>query len=202
MISIINYGAGNIASLENAFDYIGAEHIVVNKAEDILSATKLLLPGVGAFDAAMKNLQKLDLIDPIREAVLHRKTPIFGVCLGMQLLGIASEEGEQEGLGLIEATSVRLKPSNANIKVPNMGWLPVTVKYPSGLFTENDDSLRFYFAHSYHMQCNNSKNVLATAHYGSEITAAIQCGHIYGVQFHPEKSHRYGLSLLTKFARL
>ena len=201
-ISLIDYGAGNIASLINIYDYLGIDVDVIGTPDEVLAAKKLILPGVGAFDSAMRGLSERHLVDSIKEAVSSTRTPILGVCLGMQLLGLSSAEGDLPGLGLIQARSVSLKTLRSNIKVPNMGWSHVHPCVGRTLFESNDDYYRFYFAHSYFVDCLNEKDIAATIALNNNICVAIERGNIFGVQFHPEKSHSSGLSLLKRFAEI
>ena len=201
MILIVDYDVGNIASLVNIFDHIGVLAEPTGEAERIRTAQRLVLPGVGAFDKAMRSLEERNLIEPLREAATVRKIPLLGVCLGMQLLARRSEEGVLGGLGLIDADVVRI-PSVENVKVPHVGWAEVAPTGNSPLFGQTAHRERFYFVHSYHMRCDNPADVAATIHHGSELCAAVSRGNVHGVQFHPEKSHRFGMRLLKSFAEL
>lgn len=201
-VSIVDYGVGNIAALANMLDFIGVESAIASDPMGILNADRIILPGVGAFDQAVRCLDAAGLRDPLLEVATIRKRPLLGVCLGMQLLGIASEEGTEHGLGLIPAQTRRLRPSDAAVKVPHMGWAEVTPTRPSVLFPDPEDRLRFYFAHSYHVECESDDMVLARINHGECVTAAIQSDNILGAQFHPEKSHRFGAALLKRFAEM
>ena len=200
MITIVDYGVGNIASLVNMLDHIGVEAAASGDPAKILRAEKLILPGIGAFDHAMATLAERRLVEPLREAALVRKTPLLGVCLGMQLLGHVSEEGQSGGLGLIEAEVVRLAPDpTAGYKVPNIGWCDVERVRGSMLFPDATAE-RFYFVHSYHMVCRDPTDSAATIDFSGSVTVAVSRGNVHGVQFHPEKSHRFGMRLLQRFA--
>ena len=200
MIVIVDYGVGNLGALVNMFDFLGFESMASRNPREIGHADKLILPGVGAFDRAMLNLRKYDLITPLEEAVLGRRVPVLGVCLGMQLLGKSSEEGAEAGLGWVDARSVRIDaPPGSRLKVPHIGWSEVRPRNKSLLFADNTSNSRFYFVHSYHLQCERAEVVAAVVEYGAELCAAISSGNIYGVQFHPEKSHRHGMALLKSF---
>jgi glutamine amidotransferase len=185
------------------FKKIGISAVISSDPASIRSAEKLVLPGVGAFDNGMKNLNKMGLIDPLNEAVLSQKTPIIGICLGMQLMTRSSEEGILSGLGWIDAHTVRFKvPASSHLRVPNIGWNILKIAKPHVLFEGIDDISRFYFVHSYHVCCNDSNNVIATAPYFIEFTSAFARGNIMGVQFHPEKSLRFGFRILQNFASI
>lgn len=202
-ITLIDYGVGNLASFVNMLNFIGVEVIQASKASQIRDAQKLLLPGVGAFDRAMAGLNSSGLREPLDEAVCERKVPILGVCLGMQLMGESSEEGQMAGLGWLRARSIRLTPDlRSKLKVPNNGWQDVYVKKPTTLIPDHEGVQRFYFNHSYHMVCENPDDVSGLTEFDGAKVCIVTRGNIAGVQFHPEKSHRYGMSLLSAFARL
>ena len=201
MITIVNYGMGNLGSIANMLKKIGAEASISSDPAVIAKAEKLILPGVGAFDHGMASLAQCGLLPALNESVLQRKVPIMGLCLGMQLLGRTSEEGKAAGLGWIDAETVKFRfgPEQKNIKVPHMGWNRVQiVDRPSplkGMLPET----RFYFVHSYHMVCANPADVLATTDYGINFVSGVMRENIIGMQCHPEKSHRFGLRLLRSF---
>lgn len=201
MITIVNYGVGNIASLANMFDHVGADTHLSGDPEVIAGARHLVLPGVGAFGHAMAVLNADGLSDAIRIAV-DRGAVLLGVCLGMQLLARTSEEGDVKGLGLIAADVKRIVPSRPGVKVPNMGWREVEYARDTWMAPSEAASERFYFAHSYHMVCDTEDDVAAIIDYDGQKTIAVANGTVHGVQFHPEKSHRFGMRLLTDFARL
>jgi glutamine amidotransferase len=204
VITIIDYGMGNVGSILNMLKRIGAAAQISSKVEDIVSADKLVLPGVGSFDTGMSNLVISGLRDVLDEKVLGERTPVLGVCLGMQLLSRRSEEGQLPGLGWIEGETVRFRfdPKTTGLKVPHMGWNTVKPSPASPLFASFIEPPRFYFVHSYHVVCANPADVAAKVYYGEEVTAAISRGHVMGVQFHPEKSHTYGMRLFKSFADL
>lgn len=203
-IVIIDYGLGNLGSMANMLKKIGAEAVVSCDPDVIGNAARLILPGVGSFDAGMRNLEKCGLISLIGARVLKDKTPVLGVCLGMQLLGKRSDEGKLEGLGWIDCETIRFKFDNdkRNLKIPHMGWNTVKVCQQHPLFEGLETDNRFYFVHSYHVVCSNSKNMLAKTNYGFDFNAAIVKDNIMGVQFHPEKSHRFGMQLLKNFVEM
>jgi imidazole glycerol-phosphate synthase subunit HisH len=201
MITIIDYGIGNIGSLRNLFRRIEVEVEVVSDRESIARASKLLLPGVGAFDAAMARINDTGIGELLRGRALVDRIPMLGICLGMQLLTEGSEEGVLPGLGIIPGRAYRF-PSIPGLKVPHMGWNVVHKARPSPLTAHLVPDSRFYFVHSYHVQVADRAHSILTAHYGIDFDAAIQQENVFGAQFHPEKSHRYGMALLKGFADL
>jgi glutamine amidotransferase len=199
LIAIIDFGHGNVASIANMLKRIGAPEVLVTADRDaIRRADKLILPGVGAFESGMQSLKQQNLIETLEQRVFEDRVPILGICLGMQLMSRSSREGANavRGLGWIDGETVRLAPGEGR-RVPHMGW--TFVKFPLRQHSDGADS-RFYFAHSYHVRVDNPDQVLATADYGGEIIAGVRAGNIFGVQFHPEKSHHYGKALLQTFA--
>lgn len=202
MIAVIDYGMGNIGSILNMFHKIGEDAVVTADYEEILRADKLVLPGVGSFDNGMKNLNSSGLSEVIRCMVLEKKKPILGICLGMQLLGKSSEEGSLSGLGLIPFKNNRFFfDDDPDMKIPHMGWDIVTIKRNDPIFEGVSGQQRFYFVHSYHAVCEDERNCLMTCEFGYPFAAAVKKDTIYGVQFHPEKSHKYGMKLLENYAR-
>lgn len=201
MIVVIDYGMGNSGSVVNMLKRIGQSVILSSSADDIKNASRLILPGVGSFDNGMQNLRNLGLLDVLNEKVLSDKTPILGICLGMQLYCKKSEEGREDGLGWLDAKTVRFSfdESSQQLKIPHMGWNSVHVCQDSSLLNNLDDEKRFYFVHSYHVQCNDPADVLTRTNYGIEFTSAVCRGNILGTQFHPEKSHRFGLEFFQAF---
>jgi glutamine amidotransferase len=204
MITIIDYGMGNVGSILNMLKRIGVSARVSSNSDHIRSATKLILPGVGSFDSGMSNLANSGFRELLDEKVLVQRTPVLGLCLGMQLLGSRSEEGKLKGLGWIDAETVRFPPSTkaAGLKIPHMGWNSVKTTASSPLFASFAEPPRFYFVHSYHMVCSDPSDIAATVSHGLEVTAAISRDNVMGVQFHPEKSHTYGMQLLKAFVDL
>lgn len=198
-LTIIDYGMGNLHSVYKKCKRLGYNAIISNQKEDITNADKLILPGVGHFANGMKKLQKYDLIETLNHQVQIRKTPILGICLGMQLFCSFSEEGDVEGLNWIDAKVIRFKISDHRYKIPHMGWNSVNIKKESTIFDSYDKNRLFYFVHSYHVLCNEDKDILGTTDYGYKFVSAIKKNNILGVQFHPEKSHEWGEQLLKNF---
>lgn len=202
MITIVDYGVGNVASLRNMLEYLGFDAVTEGRPAEVARAARLILPGVGAFDHAMATLNARELGEPLREAAA-RGTPLLGVCLGMQLLGKSSEEGSLPGLGLLDAAAAQLTPAPAaGLKVPNIGWVELDPVPDAPLFRDAAVRERFYFVHSYHLVCRDPADIAATIDYGGPVTVAVSRGNVHGVQFHPEKSHRFGMRLLKAFAEL
>lgn len=201
MIAIIDFGMGNHGSIMNMLRKVGAESVITSDPGAILSAEKLVLPGVGAFDVAMKNLHDLNLVEVLEKAVIDKGIPVLGICLGMQILTTSSQEGSLPGLGWIDAETKsfheHLSPSN--LRIPHMGWNGVDVKLKRGIFQRMYDEPRYYFVHSYFVECSREENVLATTHYGMTFHSAIMRDNIVGTQFHPEKSHKFGLLIFKNF---
>lgn len=204
MIVIVDYGMGNLGSIRNMIRKTGGDSLISSDVDTIRSASKLILPGVGAFDSGMKNLEERGLLPALNKRVLEDKIFILGICLGMQLFGKRSEEGQLPGLGWVAAETVRFKfdDSNAGLKVPHMGWNTTAVCRAHPLFAGLEAENRFYFVHSYHLVCADPANVAARTHYGYNFTSAVAVENIMGVQFHPEKSHKSGMRLLKNFVEL
>ena len=200
-VSIVDYGVGNIGSIKNMLKRVGAESEVVRTAESISSASRLILPGVGAFDNGIEQLERAGLRPALDEAVLERGVPVAGICLGMQLMTRGSDEGKLSGLGWVNAATRKIDiRKDASIKLPHMGWTHVNVHKSHPVVENLDAESRFYFVHTFAVNCENDEDVLLTANYrGIEFVAAFQRGNIFGFQFHPEKSHRHGMGLLKSF---
>jgi glutamine amidotransferase len=201
MIAIIDYGMGNLGSIVNMLKKVGAKAVISSDPAVIESANKLILPGVGAFDAGMQRLNDLGLIPTLNAKVLEQRTPLLGVCLGMQLLTRQSAEGELPGLGWIEAETLKFQFNGEfrHLKVPHMGWNFIKVKQSNPIFADMPPDPRFYFVHSYYVACKNEQNVLASTEYGYEFVSAIVSDNIIGLQFHPEKSHKFGMGVFKNF---
>lgn len=203
MITIVDYDLGNVGSIKNMLEFLGFENVEISSnKERILSSTHLILPGVGSFDEGMRNLESRGLDNVIKEFANVLKKPILGICLGMQLLGKSSEEGNKAGLGLIDFTNVKFR-NQLGYKVPHMGWNYINIKQANNPILEGiDEEYRYYFVHSYHAMCSNQEDVFLTTNYGYEFPVGICKQNIYGVQFHPEKSHHFGMKLLENFIRI
>jgi glutamine amidotransferase len=202
VITIVDYQMGNPGSIQNMLMRIGAESVLTSDPAAIASAERLILPGVGAFDTAMTNLRALGLVAALNAAVLERRVPILGICLGMQLFGRGSDEGRLPGLGWIAARTVRFQfpEGQTPLRIPHMGWNQIRVWRTDPLLDNLPDNSRFYFVHSYHVRCDDETSVLATTDYGITFHSAVARDHIVGTQFHPEKSHKFGMRVLRNFA--
>lgn len=202
MVTIIDYGVGNLGSILNMFKKVGEDAQISADPSVIANAEKLLLPGVGSFDFGMQSLNESGLRDILDNKVLKEKTPILGICLGMQLMTNRSEEGILPGLGWIDASVKRFVPIHAGMKVPHMGWSAVESVAANPLLARLTWPARFYFVHSFYVSCESCADVLLQSHYGYDFHAAFSHDNILGVQFHPEKSHKFGMQLLKSFAEL
>jgi glutamine amidotransferase len=202
MIGIINYGLGNIKAFTNIYSKLGIPFVIASKADHLKNITKIILPGVGAFDHAMQKLEISGMRHALDELVLKRRLPVLGVCVGMQILAHSSEEGKQQGLGWIDGVVKKFDHAKLTsaTHLPHMGWNNVQPVIKNSLFKDIDTDGRFYFLHSYHFHCFQQDNILALTEYGGQFASAVHFGNVLGVQFHPEKSHRWGISLLKNFA--
>lgn len=201
MITIVDYGMGNLGSIQNMFKRIGVPAEVSGDIASLERARKILLPGVGAFDSAMQRINESGLRAVLDRKALEERIPIMGICLGMQLLTRSSEEGRLPGLGWVAAETRRF-PDNPRLKVPHMGWNIVTSAHASLLTGGLAADSRYYFVHSYYVKADDPGDSLQTAHYGVTFDAVVGHGNLYGAQFHPEKSHKFGMRFLANFARL
>ena len=201
LISIIDYGVGNLTSVQNMFKKAGVNARICSTKSEIETAGKIVLPGMGAFDNCMQKYNESGFRDIIEQKVVQAKVPVLGICVGLQMLMEGSAEGNLQGLGWIKGETVAFNKAQMQEenKIPNMGWLEVCVKKQSKLM-EGLNEARFYFAHSFYVLPADEKDILITGHYGYEFTAGIERDNILGVQFHPEKSHRFGMQLLKNFA--
>ena len=204
MITIVDYGAGNIKSICNMLKKIGVTSQITSSAEEVSKAEKLIIPGVGHYTYGMDKLNASGLVDELSSRVLKDKVPVLGICLGAQLLGISSEESDEKGLGWLDMEVVRFDSSKmeASLKVPHMGWNEIKQEKKSLLLDGYEEVPRYYFVHSYHMKPVNPSDILMTTNYGYEFTSAVEKDNIFGVQFHPEKSHKFGMKLLTNFSKI
>jgi glutamine amidotransferase len=201
LITIVDYGMGNLGSIQNMLRRLGVPAEITGEPEAIARAAKILLPGVGAFDSAMHRINAAGLRAVLDRKALEERVPVMGICLGMQLLTRASEEGRLPGLGWI-AGETRRFPSLPGLKVPHMGWNAVTAVRDSPLTAGLVAGSRYYFVHSYYVQADDACDAVLRTHYGISFDAVIAHGNLYGAQFHPEKSHRYGMAFLSNFAKL
>jgi glutamine amidotransferase len=204
MITIIDYGLGNIQAFVNVYRRLHIPVSVAKCASDLEGASKLILPGVGAFDHAIERLDASGMRPVLNEFVQHQKVPVLGICVGMQILADSSEEGSLPGLGWIpgRVRSFKAIPALSSLALPHMGWNDVTPASDSSLFKGLENESRFYFLHSYFFDCSNEQHIAATSSYGLDFSCAVRAGNVYGVQFHPEKSHHFGVGLLKNFAEL
>ena len=204
MIAIIDYGLGNVRAFANLYTKSNIPFVIAKDTSDLENAQKIILPGVGSFDYAMQLLEASGMQETLSDMVLNHNVPVLGVCVGMQMLADSSDEGNLSGLGWIPGQVKRFESSSLNeeINIPHMGWNNINPVITSGLMEGLDSNSRFYFLHSYYFNCENEDSLLATTHYGSEFACAVHRNNVYGVQFHPEKSHRWGAKILENFARL
>ena len=205
MIKIIDYGMGNTASMLNMLRKVGGQAELCSIPGELNSATAIILPGVGSFDNAITKLENSGFLEALHSKVIKEKIPFLGVCLGMQLLFEKSEEGKLPGLKWVEGDVKHFDFSDIQfkncLKAPHMGWNVVTPKTYEGLFSGLEDKAQFYFLHSYHVNCSNASDILASANYGYEFTCSVRHYNIWGVQFHPEKSHRFGIQIFKNFLK-
>ena len=205
MIKILEYGMGNTASILNMIRKAGGEAELCSSARELETPSAIILPGIGAFDNGMVKLKESCLLDAVQSSVLDDKIPFLGICLGMQLLFEKSEEGQVPGLGWLRGEVKKFDFSQLNLekplKVPHMGWNLVNPCSYDNLYAGLEDEARFYFVHSYHVNCSNDKDVLASAHYGYDFTCSVHKDNIWGAQFHPEKSHRFGVQFFKNFLK-
>ncbi len=204
MITLIDYGVGNINAFANVYKRLNIETKIAKTAADLQFAEKIILPGVGSFDYAMDRLNRSGMRDRLDELVLDDKVPVVGICVGMQMMANRSDEGSSEGLKWIDADVLKFDPALIKYvtKLPHMGWNDVIPTQPNKLFTSLEKDSLFYFLHSYYFKCNSSEDSIAVSDYGELFTSAVNHENVYGIQFHPEKSHHYGEILLNNFAQL
>lgn len=204
MIKIVDYGLGNIKAFANIYHKLGIPFGLAKTVSELEEATKIILPGVGAFDAAMQLLEASGMRETLDRKVLQEKIPVIGICVGMQILSQSSDEGVLPGLGWIDSSVKKFDSSTLSHKthLPHMGWNDVSAKNGNGLFKGLEGDSRFYFLHSYYFHCHQQEDIAAETDYGISFACAVHHENIYGVQFHPEKSHHYGVQLLKNFAEL
>jgi len=203
MIAIINYGLGNLTSINNMFNRLGVEALITSNEQEIVKADKLILPGVGHFTKGMENLKESGLQILLNDLVLRKKKPILGICLGAQLMTMHSEEGNIDGLQWVDANTIRFNSKSLNgLKIPHMGWSDIEQKNENELLNDLPDEPRFYHVHTYHFKFNDETLISATANYGYDFATAFHKNNIYGTQFHPEKSHKFGMKVFKNFAEL
>ncbi len=203
MIGIIDYGLGNINAISNIYNKLKVKNIIVNNVEDLQKSEKLILPGVGAFDSAMTLLNKSNLIFEIKKQIFENKKKLLGICVGMQIFAADSTEGESLGLKWFDASVKRINPSNQkNLRLPHMGWNSVSIIKDDSLFKDLENEEYFYFCHSYYFECKNKINILAETTYGHHFSSVVKNDNVYGIQFHPEKSHDNGIKILNNFSKL
>lgn len=204
MIHIVDYGLGNVQAFLTMFKRLGFDATRAKTAADLIGASKIILPGVGAFDHAIELLDQSGMRPTLETLVLQDKVPVLGICVGMQILASASDEGWLPGLGWVpgKVRAFRTNEQSASLPLPHMGWNDVQPKPGATLFAGLESDARFYFLHSYYFECDAPSHVAATASYGLDFSCAVSAGNVYGVQFHPEKSHHFGTKLLKNFAEL
>lgn len=203
MIIVVDFGMGNLRSVLHKLGKLNIPAIVSSDPEEIKKASKIILPGVGAFGAGINNLKTLGLVDVLNHKVLIEKTPILGICVGLQLMAQRSEEGNAKGLGWVDADVCRFQfEKEANLRVPHVGWNTLIQKKDCCLLNNIETNQRFYYTHSYYLKSNHPADIVATTRYGDEFVAIIQRENIFGVQFHPEKSHRRGIEIYKNFVEM
>lgn len=201
MIVIVDYGAGNIRSIQNMIKKAGGKSIISSGVDEIKSAEKIIIPGVGSFDYGMEQLEKLGLIEVLNFKALKERIPILGICLGFQLMTSSSEEGKRNGLAWFDAKTLKFSLKGDSYKIPHMGWNEVIVRKMNPLLSDNE-FYKFYFVHSYYVVANQECDIMTTTTYSLEFTSGMCANNLFGLQFHPEKSHRYGLDLIRNFIKL
>lgn len=204
MITIIDYGLGNILAFVSVYNRLNIPVTVAKSAKDLHSASRLILPGVGSFDHAMQQFDQSGMRHTVEQLVIQEKKPVLGICVGMQMLAKSSDEGDLPGLGWIDGKVKKFDVSAMppETYLPHMGWNDVIPVADSGLFNRMERDIQFYFLHSFYFECNQQSNVLAISDYGGNFSCAVRQGNVYGVQFHPEKSHHFGSQLLKNFAEV
>jgi glutamine amidotransferase len=204
MITIIDYGSGNIRAIGNIYDTLKVPYKIAKKPEDIYGSEKLFLPGVGSFDETISKLDELGFRKALDHEVLENNIPIMGICVGMQILAESSEEGNLKGLGYIKGRVKKIDTTllNQKPKLPHLGWNTIKIERENKLIEDIDSEIGFYFLHTYYFECENDLDVLTTTNYGKKFASSINHKNVFGVQFHPEKSHKNGITLLHNFANI
>jgi glutamine amidotransferase len=204
LLGIVNYGSGNVHAVSNIYSRLNIEHVISGDPKVLESVSHLILPGVGAFDETMRILYDTGLKAFLDEMVLHRKTPVMGICVGMQLLAESSEEGNLPGFGWIKGAVKKFNPADLSVKpyLPHLGWNTVDLNYDHPLFKDIEQDKGFYFLHSYYYHCTNQCDIMGTTTYGKPFASAVHHENIYGMQFHPEKSHGNGINLFRNFINI
>jgi len=204
MITIVDYGLGNIKAFGNVYKHLNVPYTIAKNVEELAGATKIILPGVGAFDHAMNQLEQSGMREKLDELVLKKKLPIIGICVGMQMLAKSSDEGKLPGLGWIDALVKKFDEKSIKYAthLPHMGWNDVEPIKENKILKSLEKDAKFYFLHSYYFQCNDHEDSIAVSDYGIKFSCAINKENIYGVQFHPEKSHKYGIQILKNFSNI
>jgi len=204
MITIIDYGLGNIRAFANVYERLNIPFIVAKTADELKAATKIIFPGVGSFDHAISKLNNSGMRETLDKLVLNHQLPVIGICVGMQMLAKSSDEGILPGLAWIDGTVKKFDAAvlKSKTQLPHMGWNTIHPNNDNPLLLNLSNDSRFYFLHSYYFKCNNQNDSIATTEYGIQYTSAVNSKNIYGVQFHPEKSHQWGIQLLKNFAKL
>jgi imidazole glycerol-phosphate synthase subunit HisH len=201
MIAVLDYGVGNVGSVIRMIERAGGAARKITTSEEVRAASKLVIPGVGAFDHGMAHLEQRELLDALHDSALRAGTPVLGICLGMHLMCRGSEEGGRPGLSWVDADVCKFQvPPDSGLRVPHMGWNTVDIVRDNPLLpAQAEGESRFYFVHSYHVRCHNGDDAIATTHYGDDFVSAFQRDNLFGVQFHPEKSHRFGMGVMRRF---
>ena len=204
MITIINYGSGNIRAIGNIYDKLHINYKIAGSPKEVEGAEKIFLPGVGAFDETISMLDKTGFREVLDKEILQNKVPVIGICVGMQILAESSEEGSLPGLGYIKGSVKKIDETllNQKPKLPHLGWNSIEIVRENTLLKGIDEEFGFYFLHSYYFECENNSDILATTNYGKSFASAVNHENVYGFQFHPEKSHNNGVTLLKNFASL